>query len=152
MNLYRENWLRKQADTPTIKMLDLWHSLCCKKIDTSIEVMVGNRREYPFHGISTAQGELNTAIPQTYQGKVILALLLDSIKKLNMLVATHELGHWVLKLQGLKSLVNYDERNGRTEILLSSLASHSALYALQRSLGHEPQKEIDKRASYDIGV
>jgi hypothetical protein len=152
MNLYHENWLRNQADTPTIKILDLWHSLCCKEIGTSIEVMVGNRKDYPFYGINTAQGELNTAIPQTCKGKVVLALLLNSVKKLDMLIVTHELGHWVLKLQGLKSLANYDDRNGRTEVLLGSLASHSALYVLQRSLGHDPQKEVDRRASYDIGV
>jgi hypothetical protein len=65
MFFYDERWLRKQADTPTIKMLDLWHSLSLKELGTSVDVMVGDRRSFPFHGISTVQGEMNTAIPQT---------------------------------------------------------------------------------------
>lgn len=147
-----ESWLRSQTDTPTAKMLDLWHQLCRQVIGAPIEVIVANRREYPFHGIDTAQGELNTAIPQTYQDRVVLALLLENTKKLNAVITTHEIGHWVLKLQGLKSMSNGDDPNGSIEISLNSMASHSALYVLQRSLGHEPQNEIDKRAGYNIAV
>jgi hypothetical protein len=149
---YNENWLRQQADTPTIKMLDLWHSLSLKKLGTSIDVKVGDRRSFPFHGISTVQGEMNTAIPQSSQGNVYLALLLDSVKKVDLIVASHEIGHWVLHLQGIRLPANYDARNGPIEVLLGSLASHPSVYVLQRSLGHDPQKTIDSRAAYDIAV
>jgi hypothetical protein len=81
-----------------------------------------------------------------------LALLLDSVKKVNLIVASHEIGHWVLDLRGIRLQANYDDRNGPFEYLLGSLASHPALYVLQRNLGHDPQKTIDSRAAYDIAV
>ena len=152
MIAYPESWLRSHTDTPTAKMLDLWHELCRQVIGASIEVIVANRREYPFHGVDTAQGQLNTAIPQTYQDRIVLALLFENTKELNEVIITHEIGHWVLKLQGLKSMCNGDDPNGSIEIALNSMASHSALYVLQRSLGHEPQKEIDKRAGYNVAI
>ena len=42
--------------------------------------------------------------------------------------------------------------HGNIEILLNSFAHHPPLYALQRSLGHEPQTEIDSRALNDIAL
>jgi hypothetical protein len=33
---------------------------------------------------------------------------------------------------------------------LNNLCSHPALYKLQRSMGHEPQSEIDRRANHNI--
>ena len=82
-----------------------------------------------------------------------MVLLLESAKKLDMIIVTHELGHWVLRLQGLKVIVNKNDtdiysKSSYSE--LSSLCSHPALYRLQRSLGHDPQKVIDKRAAHDM--
>jgi hypothetical protein len=133
-------------------MIDLWQSLCHRVVGTTVEVMVANRREYHFFGIDTVRGEDNTATPQVWKGNVVLMLLLDSVKKLDLIIVTHELGHWVLKMQGLKSISDRNDPNSHTECLLNSLASHSALYVLQRSLGHEPQKVIDKRAAFNIGL
>lgn len=147
MNVHPETWLRNKADTPTIKMLDLWHSLCTEKVGTPIEVMVTNRREYPYHNINTYNGKMNTAIPQPLGDRLILVLLLESVEKLDMIIVTHELGHWVLKLKGLKVMANYSD-SGYLE--LSSLCSHPALYVLQRSIRHDPQKEIDRRVAHDI--
>lgn len=153
LNLLCEAELRKRADQPTIRMLDLWNSLCLERIGSPIEVMICDRREYPFHGISTHNGKLNTSVPQSWQDKVILALLLESGKKSDMIIVTHELGHWVLRLQGFKVLVNVNDRKMHSEDRygeLSSLCTHPALYILQRRLGLDPQKEIDKRTAHDI--
>lgn len=148
MKLYRETALRKKADEPTIGVLNLWHSLCKEKIGVFIEVMVGNRREDPR--FATFKGELYTAIPRTVKGRVVLSLLLDSLKKVNSVIITHELGHWVLKLQGFRALICNDQPNCNLEILLNSMTQHPPLYALQRSFGHEPQKEIDSRTIQNV--
>jgi hypothetical protein len=90
---------------------------------------------------------MNTALPQRLGDRLVFMLLLDSTKKIDMIIVTHELGHLVLKLQGLKMLVY---RNDRSYWGLGELCSHPALYVLQRSLGHDPQKEIDRRVAHDI--
>lgn len=146
---HRESALRKQADPPTIRMLEQWQLLCREKVGTMIEVVFVNRREYPFHGINTHIGEMNTAIPQPFEDRLILLLLLEDTKKLDMLIVTHEIGHWFLNLQGLKVIEN---KNDNSYDYLSSLCSHPALYKLQRSFGHEPQKEIDRRAAHNIAM
>lgn len=150
MKLYREDVIRKQADTPTLKMLDLWHKLCNEKLDTTIEIMVGNRREHPE--LNSYQGELHTALPQVYKDKYILALWLDSLDSVSSIIVTHEIGHWVLKLQGVKGVRNGSDPNSDTEILLNTMSQHPALYSLQRSIGHEPQKEIDKRTAQRLAI
>ena len=52
-------------------------------------------------------------------------------------------------MQGLKVLVN---KTDSSYDYLSSLCSHPALYKLQRTFGHEPQKEIDRRAAHNIAL
>ncbi|GAG81446.1 unnamed protein product, partial [marine sediment metagenome] len=106
---HRESALRKQADPPTIRMLDQWQLLCREKVGTMIEVVFVNRREYPFHGINTHIGEMNTAIPQPFEDRLILLLLLEDTKKLDMLIVTHEIGHWFFNLQGLKVMENKND-------------------------------------------
>ena len=150
VKLYRETALRGKADEPTITMLDLWRSLTEEKVGVPIEVMVGNRREHEQLG--SFRGELNTAYPHVIEGKVVLALWLDSFSSVNPIVVTHEIGHWVLKLQGLRAVTYKPQLHGNIEIFLNSFAHHPPLYALQRSLGHEPQPEIDSRALHDIKV
>lgn len=150
MKLYYESVLRNQADAPTMRMLNLWHSLCNEKVGASIEVMVGNRRENPQ--FSAYPGELNTAIPQICGGKLVLSLFLDSLDKANSIIITHELGHWVLKLQGLKAILDKSNPHSNIEIMLNSLGQHPSLFKLQRTLGHEPQKEIDIRAAHSIAM
>jgi len=150
MRLYKETTIRKQADEPTIKMLDLWHSLTKQKMDTKIEVMVGDRREHPQLG--SFLGEMHTASPCIVENKVVLAVWLDTLTNVNSIILTHEIGHWVLKLQGFHGLIYRPDPHCNMEILLNSLVQHPPLYALQRSLEHEPQIEIDSRANHDIGL
>lgn len=152
MRLYHETALREQADEPIVAMLELWRSLSEQKIGVPIEVMVGNRREHPQ--LSSFSGELNTAFPVIVKGKVVLSLWLDSLSDvtLNPILVTHEIGHWVLKLQDFRGFIYQPQKHSDVEILLNSLAHHPPLYALQRSLGHEPQLEIDSRTLHDIEV
>jgi hypothetical protein len=147
MNCMPESDLRKQADLPTTRMLNLWQSLCKEKLGTPIEVLVANRREFPYYGINTHQGEMNTAMPLRLGNRLVFVLILASTKKIDMIIVTHELGHSVIKLQGLKMLMY---RNDRSYWDLGELCSHPALYVLQRSLGHDPQKEIDRKVAHDI--
>ncbi len=150
MRLYHETAVRKKADEVTIAMLDLWRSLTEEKVGVPIEVMVGNRREHEQLG--SFRGELNTAYPHVVEGKVVLVLWLDSFSGINSIVVTHEVGHWILKLQGLHAVTYKPQPHGDVEIFLNSFATHPPLYALQRSLGHEPQPVIDSRALRDIKV
>jgi len=70
-------------------MLKLWHSLCKKELCSSIEVMVGNRREHPQ--FSSYKGELYTAYPEVVGGKLALVLLLDNLSNVRPIFITHEL-------------------------------------------------------------
>jgi hypothetical protein len=148
VRLYRESVIREKGDSPTIAMLDLWHSLCQENFGTSIEVMASSRKER--QQLRSFRGELNTAYPQIVEGRVVLALLLDSLKNVKAIVITHEIGHWVLTLQGMLTYQYTPRPHGDTEILLNSFAQHPHLYELQRSLGHEPQAEIDSHAEHDL--
>ena len=150
MRLYRETTLREQADEPIVAMLELWRSLSEQKIGAPIEVMIGNRREH--RQLSSFSGELNTAFPVIVKGKVVLSLWLDSLSDVNPILVSHEIGHWVLKLQDFRGLIYQPQLHSDVEIYLNSLAHHPPLYALQRSLGHDPQLEIDSRSLHDIEV
>jgi len=149
-----ESELRQQGDRSTTKMLNLWNQLCVKEIGKSLEVAVFNRRDSP--DLAESDGIVNTNYLTNLDDKRFLGLFLEDISNINYMIVTHELGHWILKLQGIKGVVNNDETFGEAhfgesiENLLNSLCSHPALYTLQRSLGHEPRKLIDSRANHDI--
>ncbi len=137
--------LRAQDDQPTVAMLDLWGSLAQEKVAVPIEVVAIDRREYP--PTSKFQGELNTAVPMIVGGRVVLALLLEvedgSFEEIQV---THEIGHWVLNLQGSLKIRHRQDPSGNLGVGISSMATHPALYELQRSIGHDPLIEIDRRA------
>jgi hypothetical protein len=143
-----ESELRKQVDPQTITMLDYWHSLCREKVGTELEVVFTDRRNYPFHNISTHVGEENTACPFISGDRVVLTLLIESPKKINPIIVTHEIGHWILKLKGATVLADQND----DIIELGSICSHPALYKLQKSFGHDPKKEIDRKIAHDRRV
>jgi len=150
MRLYRETEIRKHADEPTIAMLELWRSLSEQKIGHTIEVMLGNRREH--HQLAQYPGELNTAFPHLIEGNVVLSLWLDSFNDVNPLIVSHEIGHWILKLQGFRAFIYRPKIHDNIEIFFNSMIHHPPLYELQRSLGHEPQTEINSRALHNIDI
>jgi hypothetical protein len=110
--------------------------------------MVGGRKEDPR--FADFRGEFNTAMPDIIRGKLALLLLMDSLPRVNGIIATHELGHWVLKLQGFKMLKYKGHENSNTENFLNSMIQHPPLYCLQRSVGHNPQDEVDSRCLHNL--
>ena len=148
MEFYRETTIRKGADKPTIAMLDLWQSLSEQTTGASIEVMFGNRKEHPQ--TSSFSGELNFSFPHIIERKVVLVLWLDSPSDVKQIIVTHEIGHCILKLRGFKGFRRRCQKHSNIEVMLNSMAHHPPLYVLQRSIGHEPQAEIDSRCLHNI--
>ncbi len=148
MRLYPETGIRKGVDKPTITVLDLWQSLSEQTIGIPIEVMVGNRKEQPQ--LRSFSGEINTAFPHIIEGKVRLVLWLEPLSDVKDIIITHEIGHWILKLRGFQAFKRKRQQHSNIEIGLNSMAQHPPLYVLQRSIGHEPQDEIDSRCVHNI--
>ena len=128
-------------------MIDLWHSVCNSILGRPLEIVVDNRRNHPE--FRSSQQEVNTSRPVGYKGKVVLGVWLESFPKLKLLMVTHEIGHSVLKLRGFRGMLRRP-RNQDLEGALNSVASHPPLYDLQRSLGHDPQEEVDSRCDHNI--
>lgn len=135
-------------DTPTLKMIDLWRSETRRVVGQSIEIMADNRRNNM--AFRSFQGQLNTAIPEKYGGQLVLKLWLEVFPNPDMIILTHEIGHWVLKLQGYQNLACKPRDQSNRGTLLNDVASHVPLFVLQRSIGHDPQAEIDSRTSHNI--
>lgn len=150
MNVYRESAILDGADDPTKKMLALWHQLCRDVLNGDLEVGVASRHECDL--TKDAKGELNTALPLRVDGNPMLVLLFENTSSVEEVILTHELGHWILKLQGIKSIQKLGRPHSNEEILFNSMCQHPALYALQRSIGHDPQHEIDERARHDLSL
>ena len=143
MKFYPESDLRNEADIPTAIMLDLWHEECCKRLKSDVPVQIADRKENPR--FKDFDSPFSTATPQELENKLCLVLWLESIEPLEHLLITHELGHFVLALQGFKFLIDSHSPSGEIGGMLNSFAQHPPLFALQRSLGHEPQKMIDDK-------
>ncbi|MCC7572540.1 MAG: hypothetical protein KO464_04025 [Candidatus Methanofastidiosum sp.] len=148
MKPFPESYIRKMADVPTIKTLDLWRKLSEEILGYNIEVMIGDRKDNPE--LKHIPGELNSAYPGVFDGKIVLPIWLENIKSFDPLLITHEIGHWILMIKGFKGLVNKYNRQTGIDINMNSLAQHTPLYKLQRELGHNPQKMIDTRAKSNL--
>lgn len=148
MKVFREEVLRDGADEPTLNMLELWHELCASAVGAKIEVGFASRKEH--QSFQHFEGEFNTALPMLVDDRPFLVLLFDQLWSDEDVITTHELGHWVLKLQGFRMIQFAPKPNSDTELSFNSMCHHPALYSLQRTLGHEPQKEIDSRARNDL--
>ena len=109
------------------------------------------RKEHPR--FAHYQDQVHTAVPEIIDSKLVLLLLMDSMgsmREVDPVMASHELGHWVLKLQGFQALLYRGHEYSSTEILLNSMVQHVPLYELQRSVGHDPQSEIDSHCLHDL--
>jgi hypothetical protein len=145
---YRDSALRRIADTATIEMMDLWKAETIRVVGQPIEIIADNRRNSVR--FRSFEGQLSTAMPEKYGGQLALRLWLEVFPNPDMLIIAHEIGHWVLKLQGFQNLAC--EPPHPRGPLLNDVASHVPLYALQRSVGHNPQPEIDLRTDHNIGL
>lgn len=150
MKLLKESALIKKGDKGTLKMLDLWHELSIQHFDYFIEVVIGDRNQN--RNFMDYKGDFNTAYPVKIENIVSLILWLEEPEKLDEIIITHEVGHFVLKLQGFSSMIRRGNMNSDEEIMLNSLCHHSALYQLQRTMGLQPQPEIDSRAAHNIHI
>jgi hypothetical protein len=111
---------------------------------------MADRKESPrFKDID---GPFSTAIPQELENELCLVLWLDIVEPLDYVLITHELGHFVLMLQGYKCLIDSYSPSGEIGGMLNSFAAHPPLFTLQKSLGHDPQGMIDSKVRYDISV
>ncbi|GAH00073.1 unnamed protein product, partial [marine sediment metagenome] len=95
-------------------------------------------------------GEFNTACYDRFNNKDMLVLWFENLNQVEMVIITHELGHWILFLQGFKAFATSKKEYKKIEIYLNSTAQHPALYILQKSIGHNPQIEIDNRVKNNI--
>jgi len=142
---FLESEVRKLTDSPTNKMIDLWHEMCKGKFNRSIEIVVENRRRHPQ--FRSTPHEVNTAFPTSYKARAVLSIWVESFPGLRPMIISHEIGHWVLKLQGFRGMFRRP-RDFFLEGLLNSLATHPPLYRLQRQVGHDPQNDIDARCDH----
>ncbi|MFC1899559.1 hypothetical protein ACFLXP_04430 [Chloroflexota bacterium] len=150
MQYFNESVIRDYGDEVTHRFLDLWHQECLSYLKHDVEVIMIDRFENPQ--LRKMDGTINTASPgAVIDEKIRLILWLEDINKHppDPLILTHEVGHWILLLRGYRSVVDPNHISSENVISLNSLAHHPPLFALQRSLGHEPQEMIDSQTEND---
>ena len=150
MQPFPESYIIKIADEPTLRILDLWKKLSEEVLGYKIEVMIGDRKDNSE--LKHIPGEINSAYPGVFDGKVVLPIWLENPKSFDPLLITHEIGHWILMVKGFKGLVNKYNKQSGVDINMNSLAQHPPLYKLQRDIGHDPQKMIDTRAKNNLNI
>lgn len=149
--LLRESGIRKLSGAPVVAMLDFWHELCQQHVGTTLEVVIMNRRDNPL--TKDIEGMFCTALPMGVPFGLVLGILMDpEIGLTNKIIWTHELGHWILKLQGFQPIRDPKEHNSDREMQLNELAQHFPLYELQRSFGIDPQEMIDPRKIQQVKI
>lgn len=132
-------------------MIDYWKDTSKKAFGIGVDIILMNTRDhlkFKSHGY----GELNTAIPivNNKYKKVYLAVLVEDIDKTASIIISHEIGHWILKIQGYQGIDARKKENSDLSSLLNSLAHHPPLYKLQVSLGYNIQSEVDDRTKHNI--
>jgi len=145
---YREYTLTKQADPPTLKLINDWHTLCKEKIGVDIEIMVADRHEHPKY--KNFKGTMNFALPNRVNGRIIYGLYLDNLNNVEPEIISHELCHPLLKLMGLKSMRNDENVHSREENYLNTLCDHPLVYEEQRKYGHSPNNMINEKAMREV--
>ncbi len=148
MKAYLEKAIREKMGPEVNKLLDLWGALCNEKIGFSVEVLIADRHD--INQLKSFKGELNTARPKKINGDYKLIVYMDSLQNVTPVIFSHELGHWIIKFKGFKGVIFKDATHSNAEILLNSLTHHKPVYVLQKSLGIDPQEEIDSRTVHNI--
>ncbi|MCP4105305.1 MAG: hypothetical protein GY749_07195 [Desulfobacteraceae bacterium] len=153
-----EEELRKEADEPTLKCLELWKSMCDKlELDSYIEVLIGNRHDHPDY--EDWPGHFSTADMKKIDNKNYLILWLDSLPIKDLATVTHEVGHYILTFQGFndKKIETNEYPSIKKKIpdeyleeFFNSLLHHKPLYDLQKNFGHNPDfKKKDSIKKYE---
>ena len=103
------------------RLLDLlleWENMA-KEVIGQPRIPVEVRSRYEFPELSQFKGELNLVKPMVRRndGRVVLAVIVESVDPLNEVIVAHEVMHWILKLQGFRTLQNQDDPNDDITIL-----------------------------------
>ena len=90
---------------------------------------------------------MNAGLPKIMGGKLVITLFLEQTMSPEPILITHELAHFIIKLQGVKGVVDFKPFSNSAQIQasLNSFAQHRAVYALQRRYNQDPQAMIDRR-------
>jgi hypothetical protein len=150
MTAVPEDVVRQHVEPTTIAVMDHWHKLCDAHVGGRLEIVVVDRKDYPL--TRDYIGELNTAIAWKIPDRgPVLGVMLDSTRSsiMDEVIFTHEVGHYILFLQGFKAL-RFQPPATNTEILLNSVGHHRPLHAFQRFHGIDPQQQIDDRAQHTL--
>jgi hypothetical protein len=144
---HREADLRQIANPATLSVINKWTELSKTVVERAIEIVV----DHPSRTNIRLGDEDNFAVPAKFRGVPVLGVFVHAYPNIDQYIVSHEIGHWILKLQGFSSIIS-KPRNFRPEALLNSLASHPPLYELLVTFGHNPQIEIDSRTDHNIGL
>jgi hypothetical protein len=148
MKLFHEEALVQSGDEPLLKILKLWHDLCKEVVGHDFAVNVGNRREHSQ--LAGYNGEFNVAIPHIIDGKAKLIIWVDNTKDVKLTILTHEISHWILKLQGFQGIVYQSKPHIDIEVYLNTFLHHPGVYEIQRKYGHDPKDYIKERIEHYI--
>ncbi len=132
-----------RIEGPIAKILDNWRIICIEKIGQDVQVMLADRKDNP--DIAELPGNFNMAHPYMLNdGRVGLIVWLNSTMEIDQAVITHEVGHWVLILQGFCGFSNKSaEVHKMIGARLMALLHHAPLYELQKQIGDNPQPVIN---------
>lgn len=145
VTVFRASQLGRVLGSEGKTLMRRWYQLSRQNLGRPIPVVVAERRANDQ--LAAYSGELNTALPKLVDGQLSLVVYLETIYPIDRLILTHEVGHWILKLQGFEPLAYEPNPTGRIASMLNSLATHPPLYELQRQHGIDPQVMIDSRAT-----
>jgi hypothetical protein len=148
---YFEQLIRDKCGTPCNKMLSLFHELSGNLINYNIDVVIIDKTEVPW---ITVDGEFNTAFPtnELIPEKTVLAVVVNSVKRFDPLIVSHEIAHWVLKLQGYSAYSYNSDAQSNISIFFNSMLQHPAIYKLQIDFGDNPFTEVSARTQNDINL
>lgn len=130
-------------------MRTLWHDLCQQELGVDLEIVTTTWDQIPdLRPPNTSEASVSTFMKLPIGPRLVLAF--DRGRTIEDVLMTHEIGHQVLHLQNFEVLLDTKKTHSFEETCVNSMAHHPALYALQRSLGHDPQAMIDNRVEHLI--
>ena len=148
MEYVSESTVRGHGDEAVNALLDVWHQECKAHFKRDIDVILADRTDNTQ--LRDIPGAIFGASPLIMANKMVLTIWVDTVDRIQPVMITHELGHWVLLLRGYKTMINPQHRPDETAVNLNALAHHPPLYELQQSIGHDPLELTDPDTERDV--
>lgn len=148
MKYYKQQHICKLL--PVKEEINYWNEMSKKVLGKRLPICLTERSS--LSQFTNFNGELNIAFPTKIGSDDYLAVVVESFKSVSPAIFSHEIMHWILKLEGYPGIRDLNNPQSLLVAHINDLSIHNLLWKRVKKFGKNVEEEINSRAITDLNL